>query len=91
MEYREKNFDGVAVHLDGNTFVRCSFDNAILHYAGGPVLMEGCHYNRLVWAFEGPVSEAIQVIAGIYHTEPETAARIWRTAMFGDGEPITII
>lgn len=90
MEYREQDFHGVAVALDGNTFVRCSFDDAILHYAGGPVLMESCHYNRLVWAFEGPVSEAIRLIAGIYETQPETAIKIWRTAMFGDGSPIVI-
>lgn len=80
MQYRDQNFDGVAVQLDDNSFVRCSFDNAILHYAGGPVLMEGCHYNRLIWAFEGPVSEAIRLIAGKGRNEKPSDLAHSRTA-----------
>lgn len=91
MDYRDQDFSGVAVHLDGNTFVRCTFDNAILHYAGTPIVMDRCHFNLVVWAFEGPVAQAIGVIRDIYHTEPETAVKVWRTAMFGDGETVTIV
>ncbi len=83
MEYIDKAFVDTVVYLDGNTFIRCSFEGCELRYNGGSVRFDDMQLkteNRFTYgpgvdAFDNPVSRFL--IAGM---EAQGATRI-------NGEP----
>lgn len=41
MHYVDQTFVDEVVHLDGNTFERCTFEGCVLHFDGGEVRLIG--------------------------------------------------
>ena len=57
---------GDSVHVDGATFVRCTFDNASLIYSGGrhPDFQD-CTLENVGWQFEGEALRTIQMLQAL--------------------------
>lgn len=72
-DYEAQTFTNEQVHLDGNNFTNCYFENCNLVYSGGelPNLVR----NELVqttMSFGGSASRTIQFMRAIYHGFGET-------------------
>jgi hypothetical protein len=69
MNYRDQDFDGQEVLLDGSIFTGCTFRNCRLVFkAMAPVGMSACHFKENVqWAFDGPAALAVEFMAAMYH------------------------
>ncbi len=68
MEYRELKLEAREVALDGNTFVRCVFQNcAIVWGCRQPFTLTECELGRNIrWRLEGPALDTIQFLAELY-------------------------
>lgn len=63
-----ETFRDIRVHLDGGTFVNCTFENCDLIFSAVlPVHMDRCSFNNCRPAFIGSAGLAIQMMRGIYH------------------------
>lgn len=73
MEYRDKDFSGEDVLLDGNVFTGCTFRNCRLIFAARDVFQVGaCNFNENIkWHFDGPAALTLQFLTAIYHEAGE--------------------
>jgi hypothetical protein len=56
------------VKLDNNEFVKCSFDECTVEYAGtGPVSMIDCTFTKVQWVFVDGAQQTLQFLQGLYH------------------------
>jgi hypothetical protein len=63
----EKSFDNVTEQLDGNQYVRCTFKNCMLVYAGGPLpALEECSWTNCHWQLSDAGQRTIQFLTGLY-------------------------
>ena len=62
MEYMRRTMTG-EVDLDGNTFVHCTFENAVLVYSGGkqPQFL-GCDLRDCTIRFSGPAERTVRLL-----------------------------
>jgi hypothetical protein len=69
MEFRDQDFTGQEVTLDGNTFTGCTFRNCrVVFKAIAPCQMSACHFKENIeWALEGPAALTIDVLTSLYH------------------------
>lgn len=63
-EFRNRTFaDKEAVDTDGNSFIDCRFDSAILRYAGGEhPTFTNCTFGETGWFFTGAALRTIQLL-----------------------------
>ena len=63
MDYQGTTFSGGLVRLDGNRFIDCVFDGAVLCYDGGPIHIVGCNFKRIAgWRFGGALGTGLDML-----------------------------
>ena len=68
MLYRDRDFSGKTVELDGNQFVNCRFyDCKLMFFATAPVSFDQCVFNECDWSFEGPADIMLSFLTALYH------------------------
>lgn len=68
MEYRDKDFEGETVLLDGNTFTGCTFRRCVIRFgASAPIDLAANHFREdCQWQFGGAAGQTLKVLAGLY-------------------------
>ncbi len=62
---------GQRVPLDDGVFINCTFQGAVLAYAGsGLVRFDNCTFENITWTFEGPSVNVINFLQYMYHAHP---------------------
>lgn len=57
----DQTFTNAVVHITGNHFLRCVFDNCTFVFHGLPVTFDTCHFQgSLVWRLEFTVHDSDQ-------------------------------
>jgi len=69
MEYRDEDFDGKVIDLDGNTFSGCTFRNcSFVFRAKASCLLVACKFKEdSQWAVDGPARGTLQFLSMLYH------------------------
>ena len=69
MEFRDQDFTGQEVTLDGNTFTGCTFRNCrVVSKALAPSKLSACHFKENIqWTLDGPAALTIDFLTNIYH------------------------
>ena len=77
-EYRDRDFTGQTVQLDGNTFTGCTFRDCTLEFGGsGPLTLGANHFKEHVkWVFTGCAATTIAFMTGIYHGAGEGGRKL---------------
>ena len=84
MDHVGKTFADGAVHLDGDSFERCTFRNVVFHYGGGPAAINDCRFEGgMEWKFEGDLERGLGLLGSLFSERPELAMKIVQNAMFG--------
>jgi hypothetical protein len=68
LEFRDKDFAGQEVLLDGNTFTGCTFRSCRVIFRGEkPFTLAACRFkDDARWAFDGPAALTLQALATLY-------------------------
>ena len=83
MDYEGTRFADSAVELDGNRFVRCTFENATLIYGGGAVEITGCTFGGTIrWALSGALGGGLAALGKLFADHPEAGLRLVSSAMW---------
>lgn len=62
-----KKFKDTTVHLDGGTFVGCTFERCTLIFSGlMPVHLEGDKFSECNWSLAGPAQNTVDFMRGLY-------------------------
>lgn len=69
MDYKNENFEGVTVDLDGNSFKDCTFRDVTFKYAGGDLTMENCGMDRFRFQFDGALANGLFALYQLFGTE----------------------
>ena len=69
MDYKDQEFDGITVDLDGNTFKDCTFKNVLFRYAGGDLEMENVGIDRFRFQFGGDLARGLFALYQLFGTE----------------------
>ncbi|CAH6896211.1 conserved hypothetical protein [Vibrio chagasii] len=66
--FKDSQFVGQKVHLDGNSFEGCKMTKCILIYAAsGPIDMNNCELNDCQWEFSGAAADTLGFLSAMYH------------------------
>jgi len=66
--YREAEFNGDNLIIDGKRFEHCSIKNCRLYYTGGALpQFDRCSINGCQWTFTGPAENTIAFLTLMYH------------------------
>lgn len=66
-EYSNETFSKDEHALDGNAYTACTFDGCTLIYRGfDGVTLKDCTFNGCKWTFDGPASNTMRFLAGLY-------------------------
>ncbi len=66
-EIHDREFNQVALPIDGYHFVNCFFKQSKLIYRGEvPVSFAGCTFINCDWSFEGPAENTLQFLADLH-------------------------
>ena len=68
MEYRDEDFNGRDVLLDGNTLTGCTFSNCRVFFSGimPGTLIANNFYEGIDWRFIGPAGLTLQFMSLLY-------------------------
>ena len=69
MDYKNENFEGVTVDLDGNSFKDCTFRDVTFKYAGGDLTIENCGMDRFRFQFDGALANGLFALYQLFGTE----------------------
>jgi hypothetical protein len=69
VDYKNENFEGVTVDLDGNSFKDCTFRDVTFKYAGGDLTMENCGMDRFRFQFDGALANGLFALYQLFGTE----------------------
>jgi hypothetical protein len=69
VDYKNENFEGVTVDLDGNSFKDCTFRDVTFKYAGGDLTMENCGMVRFRFQFDGALANGLFALYQLFGTE----------------------
>lgn len=69
MEFRDRDFNGEEVTLDGNTFTGCTFRNCrVVFRATAPCTLNANVFKENVqWTLDGPAALTLQFLRAMYH------------------------
>ena len=78
MEYRDRDFSGQDVLLDGNVFTGCTFRNCrVIFRAEQSFELVACSFNDDVqWTFDGSATATINFLTALYHSRGETGRQV---------------
>lgn len=66
-EYNNETFHQSEHALDGNAYLACVFEGCTLIYRGyDGVTLTDCTFNACKWTFDGPASNTMRFLAGLY-------------------------
>ena len=66
-EYSNETFNQDEHALDGNAYTGCTFQGCTLIYRGyDGVTLKDCTFNACKWTFDGPASNTMRFLAGLY-------------------------
>lgn len=83
MQYQGVTFKNERVRLDGGEFRDCTFDGALLEYAGGPLSLDGCSFTGAIsWRFDGDFGRGLAAIGRLYEAQPALGLRTVVDCMF---------
>jgi hypothetical protein len=73
VEYRDQDFEGKVVMLDGNTFTGCTFRNCkIVFGASASVMIGPNHFKENVdWTFVGAAAATLEFLSQFYNSTSE--------------------
>ena len=67
-QYRNQKFADQEIHVDGNEYHDCRFDNCVLVYSGGQLpKITGCSFARPKWRFSGAAADTLLLMSQLYH------------------------
>lgn len=70
MEYKDEKFLGMSVELDGNRFVRCTFDACTVHYRGGVVPeLDDVYFSRTNFVLDDAALNTMKFLASFAGNE----------------------
>ena len=69
MEFRDQDFTGQEITLDGNTFTGCTFRNCrVVFRATAPCTLTANSFKENInWTFDGPAALTVQFMTALYH------------------------
>lgn len=83
MRFQGVTFKNERVRLDGREFRDCTFENALLEYAGGPLSLDGCSFTGAIsWRFDGDFGRGLAAIGRLYEGQPAVGLRTVVDSMF---------
>lgn len=66
MRFVDKVFYDTDINLDGNEFVRCTFDGCQIRYSGGEVpKMTDCTFVNVGFAFDHSAGRTVKLLAAL--------------------------
>jgi hypothetical protein len=68
-KFENQTFEGGTVSLDGNEFVRCTFRDVVLKYAGQGVDMTDCNIEQFRFQFDGDLARGLHTLYQLFGTE----------------------
>ena len=69
MQYSKEYFTNTLVHLDGNEYVDCHFDDVRMVYSGGDLpAFERCHFSRFQFHFRDAADRTVRLLQAM--TDP---------------------
>jgi hypothetical protein len=58
--FKDQDFEGQTIHLDGNQYANCNFRNCSIVYSGGEVpKLARCNFTGETWRFEGAAERTL--------------------------------
>lgn len=78
MEYRDQDFKGQDIVLDGNTFTGCTFRQCRVVFRGtAPFTLSANRFKEdIEWAFDGAAALTLKVLSGLYHGAGEGGRKL---------------
>lgn len=68
MKFERNTYKNMTVHLDGNTFIACEFDNCKLEYSGGKVpSFVRCSLVNSGFTFSDQAGDTVMFLRQMYH------------------------
>ncbi len=68
MDHEDQVFRDDQIHLDGNRYIRCTFERCVMVFSGvSPVALEGCSFIETTWTFDGAAALTVNFMKGLYH------------------------
>lgn len=69
MHYENRVFERETVKLDGNSFTRCTFREAVIVYGGGELTMANCAFESFSIKVEGDLARGLDNLHQLFGTE----------------------
>lgn len=65
--YENRKFENQVVQLDGNQYIRCTFQGCTLQYGGSEIpTLKDNEFNRCKWEFTDAAERTIKFMIGLY-------------------------
>jgi hypothetical protein len=79
VDYRDEDFDGKTVVLDGNTFTGCTFRNCTIVYrASASIHVAASHFKENVnWTFQGSAKGTLDFLRFLCHSCGEGGKKLF--------------
>jgi hypothetical protein len=66
-QFKDRNFVGKSIVLDGSAFTGCAFAKCSMIYSGGEIPeLSGCRFDDCAWQFGGEAANTIGFLSGMY-------------------------
>ncbi|MBI3861742.1 MAG: hypothetical protein HY290_07585 [Planctomycetia bacterium] len=63
-----KTFKDESIHLDGQAYETCTFENCTLIFSGGEIpTVAGCEFRDCQWRLEGAADRTVSFLKSLYH------------------------
>ena len=69
MHHENRIFERETVRLDGNSFTRCTFREAVIVYGGGELTMANCAFESFSIKVEGDLARGLDNLHQLFGTE----------------------
>jgi len=69
MHYENRVFERETVKLDGNSFTRCTFREAVVVYSGGELTMANCAFESFSIKVEGDFARGLDNLHQLFGTD----------------------
>ena len=77
MQVVDSTFSGGRIHIDGNEYIRCRFENTTLIFSAiTPTSMVDCTFVNVNWNFDGSAALTLKFLNALYHGLGEEGKRL---------------
>jgi hypothetical protein len=89
MKHEGKTFTDEKVTVDGNQFVRCTFDGCQIIYCGGELpFIQECHFNDCLWRLMDAAWQVERYLKNLYASGLTTPVDAWCNMIRGIEPPV---